>query len=281
MPLLDWDPTQVEVAERSDVGQVRKANQDAVAEVRAAQAEIRALIVADGMGGHRGGEVASRLAVETLTQKLETSAAAPEEALRVGFETANARVHEAGGRDPALLGMGTTLVCLVLDANGGAWVGHVGDSRAYRLRDGRLELLTDDHSVVGELMRAGRISPEEARVHPQRNELLRAIGTQPTVLVDVQSVEVRAGDRFLLCSDGLTSMVSDAEIAEIAAGPELEQAAQALVDRANEEGGLDNVTVQLVRIPGTGAGPPGPRALGWWIAAAASALALGLWWALR
>ncbi|MCZ6463305.1 MAG: Stp1/IreP family PP2C-type Ser/Thr phosphatase [Proteobacteria bacterium] len=281
MPLLDWDPTQVEVAERSDVGQVRKANQDAVAEVRAAQPEIRALIVADGMGGHRGGEVASRLAVETLTQKLETGAAAPEEALRVGFETANARVYEAGGRDPALLGMGTTLVCLLLDASGGAWVGHVGDSRAYRLRDGRLELLTDDHSVVGELLRAGRISSEEARVHPQRNELLRAIGTQPTVLMDVQSVEVRAGDRFLLCSDGLTSMVPDSEIAEIAALPELERAAQALVDRANAEGGLDNVTVQLVRIPGIGAAASGTRALGWWIAAGASALALGLWWALR
>jgi serine/threonine protein phosphatase PrpC len=269
----------IQTAGKSHIGRVRTVNQDAIAELRQGEPPLHVLVVADGMGGHRGGEVASQMAVEALLETLRAGAKAPAEDLRLGFQAANRRVHAAGREDPALFGMGTTLVCLLFDAQDRAWIAHVGDSRAYRLRGDRLEPLTADHSVVGELVRRGRIDEEEARHHPQRNELLRAIGTQEEVEVDVREVESLPGDRFLLCSDGLSSLVEDAEIAALLADVPLADAVDALVERANERGGFDNVSVQVAEVPpaeGRGEGPS--RAVTWMMwAAVLGAITLGLW----
>jgi protein phosphatase len=168
---------------------------------------------------------------------------------------ANRRVFQRSSEDAATSGMGTTMtVALVNDAEGTIAFGHVGDSRAYRVREGRLEQLTDDHSLVGELMRSGKLSPEEAETHPQRSVITRALGTEPDIDVDTFTVEVEPNDVFLLCSDGLTDMVTDRDIlAVLQANPsrqsdDLQRAARALVEAANARGGEDNVTVVIFRL---------------------------------
>jgi protein phosphatase len=200
--------------------------------------------VADGMGGARAGEVASRIAVEEFEPGLPDGAS-PEERLAEIARSANSRIHELSVSDDRRTGMGTTLTAAYVGENE-VVLAHVGDSRAYRMRDGSLERLTSDHSLVGELVRRGSITEEEAEDHPQKSVITRALGPEPYVDVDTFTVPARAGDVFLLCSDGLTSMVQDQVIAEILRStPALGQAAKKLIDAANDAGGRDNITVVL------------------------------------
>jgi protein phosphatase len=168
--------------------------------------------------------------------------------LRQALEAANERIYRSAQEESALHGMGTTGVALLLEPGGGAWVAHVGDSRAYQLRDGKLQPITADHSAVAELQRRGMITAEEAAVHPRRNELLRSIGVEPDVEVDVSPVDVQPGDCFLLCSDGLSGVVSDEEIAAVIQSQPPEQAVRTLVESANARGGPDNITVIVAAV---------------------------------
>ncbi|MCA9509303.1 MAG: serine/threonine-protein phosphatase, partial [Myxococcales bacterium] len=205
-----------------------------------------------GMGGHRGGATASRLAVDAVGEALDADAGrrpadALAEALVLAVRAANARVHAESLRDPTLQGMGTTLVALLARPDGRAAVAHVGDSRAYRLRAGAaaIERVTEDHSVVGELQRRGLLTAEEAETHPRRNEILRSVGVDAEVEVDALELALAPGDRVLLCSAGLCGVISDAEIEVLAARAPASQAVDALVAAANAAGGPDNVTVQI------------------------------------
>jgi protein phosphatase len=242
------DPRSIETASLTDVGRRRSSNQDAYGELLA-DSGARLLIVADGMGGHAGGATASRVAIETIEEVVGRSTDAPETLLRAALEAANSPVHEEAKKDASLSGMGTTGVALLFQPDGSTWVAHVGDSRAYRLRDGNLEQLTPDHSLVAELERRGMITAEEAQTHPRRNEVLRSIGVEPEVEVDVAQVDARPGDQYLLCSDGLSGVVDDDEIAAELLHAPPEVAARRLVDAANEHGGPDNITVQIARVP--------------------------------
>jgi protein phosphatase len=237
----------VEVASLTDVGRQRSNNQDCFGELEGPHG-TRLLMVADGMGGHAGGATASRVAIETVEQIFRASTEAPDAMLRGALEAANHEVHTQAQNDASLTGMGTTGVALLLPPEGPGWVANVGDSRAYRLRGGRLEQLTLDHSLVAELQRRGMLTEEEALVHPRRNEVLRSLGVEPEVMVDVTEIDVLPGDQFLLCSDGLSGVVSDDEIAELMQGDVPGGAARRLVDAANAKGGPDNVTVQIARI---------------------------------
>ncbi len=213
--------------------------------------------VADGMGGHAGGETASSMAVaclqetvRALTGRAETGTPPQENnavrALETAFITANRAVFEAGSRDPALRGMGTTLTALFRE-EGMMHIAHLGDSRAYLFRNGVLAQLTRDHSLVGEQMRAGLLTPEAARSSPYRHVITRAVGIVPEERPDLGTVEIRSGDIFLLASDGLTEMVTDEEIRRIVADTTLALMANRLIERANEQGGIDNITVVTVR----------------------------------
>lgn len=233
---------------RTDVGAVRRSNQDAVGEAAAADGAWRVFVVADGMGGHAGGETASRLVVETVQELFPASEGPVDTRLRTCIDAANRKVYETQLRDARLAGMGTTGVALAVGPDG-AWIANVGDSRAYRLRDGSLSQLTDDHSVVAELQRRGFITAEQALTHPRRNEVMRSLGTEERVDVDVDRVEVAPDDLFLLCSDGLCGVVPEAEIEELLALRPLDAAADALIAAANRHGGPDNVTVQIVHVP--------------------------------
>src|SRR5437762_2571903 len=196
------------------------------------------------MGGARAGEVASRMAVEAFDEGGEEGRR-PEELLRGVAREANRRIYEMAQGDSEHAGMGTTLTAaMVVDRD--VAVGHVGDSRLYRFRDGALERLTDDHSLVEELVRQGRLTPEEAESHPQRSIITRALGPEPDVDVETFTHTARDGDVYLICSDGLSGMVLEEEIAEIIAdSASLKEAAIRLVDGANQAGGKDNITVVL------------------------------------
>jgi protein phosphatase len=200
--------------------------------------------VADGMGGAQAGEVASKLAAGAVKER-----GSDVESL---IQEANRRVHQRSLEDPNTSGMGTTLTVAEVE-DGVVSIGHVGDSRAYLVRDGNLEQLTEDHSLVGELMRTGKLSAEEAETHPQRSMITRALGTDPNVDVDIFSVEPRVGDLFLLCSDGLTSMVDDREILRIVEEKrsDLDGLVKALIKAANKGGGEDNITVIAFEIGDT------------------------------
>jgi len=171
------------------------------------------------------------------------------------IQEANRRVFQRSNEDAAASGMGTTLTVALVESSDTVAIGHVGDSRAYRVRDGRLEQLTEDHSLVGEMMRSGKLSAEEAEAHPQRSVITRALGTEPDVDVDTFTIETEPGDVFLLCSDGLTTMVPDREILSLldASGGDLERAARRLVEAANRSGGEDNITVVVFEIAETDA----------------------------
>jgi PPM family protein phosphatase len=198
--------------------------------------------IADGMGGARAGEVASSLAAAAL-QSGEVDGNGKERVIAL-IQAANRSVYERSSRDAEVAGMGTTMTVALVE-NATVTLGHVGDSRAYVLRDGVLEQLTDDHSLVAELVRGGKLSAEEAEHHPQRSVITRALGTDPDVDVDTFTVEAHDRDVFVLCSDGLTDMVGDDEIGEVLAGSRenLKEAAEELVRRANKAGGQDNITV--------------------------------------
>ena len=233
-----------ESAGRTDPGRVRRRNEDAFV------LDPPLFAVADGMGGAQAGEVASRLAAAALREYREADRLAPHERLEAIIQEANRRIYERARADSDASGMGTTVTAALL-TGGKLTVGHVGDSRAYRIRNSELEQLTEDHSLVGDLMRSGRLTPEEADAHPQRSVITRALGTDPEVSIDTITVEAQPGDLFLLCSDGLTTMVVDEDILGIlAAAPTLDDAARELVRAANTGGGEDNVTVVLFRVEG-------------------------------
>ena len=232
-------------AARTDVGRRRPANEDSYA----LAPELGLFLVADGMGGHRAGQVASGLAARATVGTLRGQAGdarGPADRLRAGVAAANAEILASSRIKPELAGMGTTLVALL--AEGGRMaLAHVGDSRAYRIRRGEIERLTDDHTVVGELVRRGEISARAAESHPHRHVLTRALGVRRQLDADLLEVEPLPGDVYLLCSDGLTGHLADADIAVLVdSAADLEAAAQSLVDLANERGGEDNVTVVLI-----------------------------------
>jgi PPM family protein phosphatase len=235
----------------TDTGRQRRANEDSLL------ARSPLFVVADGMGGAQAGEVASQIAVESFQPGLREDSE-PELALAELAQAANARIHELSHVNAEQAGMGTTLTAVYVGEQEVA-IAHVGDSRAYCLRDGELLRLTDDHSLVDELMRQGRLTPEEAIEHPQRSVITRALGPEGTVEVDTRSFRARADDVYLLCSDGLTTMISEEQIAEILrAHRSLHDVGEALIAAANEAGGRDNVTVVLMRLEEVvvGAGSP-------------------------
>jgi serine/threonine protein phosphatase PrpC len=231
----------------TDAGRKRRRNEDSF--VR----EPPLFAVADGMGGAQAGEVASRLAAAAFREFHEADELDPEERVARIIQEANRRIYERARSDAQASGMGTTITAALVSGDSVA-IGHVGDSRAYRLRGDKLEQLTEDHSLVADLVRSGRLTPEEADTHPQRSVITRALGTDLQVDVDTFTVEAQAGDLFLLCSDGLTTMVDDEEIAQMVANADsLEHATKALVKAANRAGGEDNVTVVLFRLEGESA----------------------------
>ncbi len=225
----------------TDTGRQRRANEDSLL------ARSPLFVVADGMGGARAGEVASRIAVESFKNGLDDTAK-PELALSALAVEANSRIHELSHSNAEQAGMGTTLTAVYVGEQEVA-IAHVGDSRAYCLRDGGLVRLTDDHSLVDELVRQGRLTPEEAVEHPQRSVITRALGPEVTVEIDTRSFHARPGDVYLLCSDGLTTMVGEEQLAAVLlAHPRLSDAGEALIAAANEAGGRDNITVVLLRL---------------------------------
>jgi serine/threonine protein phosphatase PrpC len=225
----------------SDTGRQRRANEDSLL------ARSPLFVVADGMGGAQAGEVASRIAVECFEPGL-ADASHPELELAALARAANARIHELSHANAEQAGMGTTLTAAYVGEQEVA-IAHVGDSRAYCLRDGQLLRLTDDHSLVDELLRQGRLTPEEAIDHPQRSVITRALGPEGMVEVDTRSFRGRADDVYLLCSDGLTTMISEELIAAtLLTHPRLHDAGEALIAAANEAGGRDNITVVLIRL---------------------------------
>jgi protein phosphatase len=224
----------------TDVGRVRQRNDDGFL----VDETIGLVAVADGMGGHRGGDVASATALEALRASVTSG-----HPVREAIEAANLAVYEKAATDPALYGMGTTLTAGTLVSGGTVLIGHVGDSRAYLWHDGKLSRVTADHSHVAELVREGRITEEEAAVHPMRSVITRALGIDDTIDVDVYPVQLDRGDLLLLCSDGLTGMVHEEEIAAaLRREPDPARAAERLVDMANAAGGEDNVTVIVVAL---------------------------------
>ena len=230
----------------TDTGRKRRRNEDAFV------CEPPLFAVADGMGGAQAGEVASGLAAAALREG--SGDGGGERRVTALIQEANRRVHDRATTDAAATGMGTTITAALVEHDGRVAFGHVGDSRAYLLRDGRLDQLTDDHSLVAELVRRGELSPAEAEVHPQRSVITRALGTDPDVDVDTFSVEARAGDVFLICSDGLSSYVDGGEIEEIMSHHRgnLEAGARSLIEAANRGGGEDNITAVLFAVGADG-----------------------------
>ena len=237
----------VEHAGLTDVGRQRDANEDSYVLAEPVFA------VADGMGGAQAGEVASRTAAEVFEKSAHAGEGdTPEEQLTRLTREANRRIHDLSRRDANRRGMGTTLTAAMV-TGAGVSVGHVGDSRAYRLRGGELTQLTHDHSLVAELQRSGQLSAEAAEHHPQKSIITRALGPEPHVEVDAHTHAARDGDVYLLCSDGLTGMISDDEVGAILRGSAtLEEAAGELIRAANQSGGRDNITVVLFRVADEG-----------------------------
>jgi len=227
----------------TDTGRRRLRNEDAFI------CEPPLFAVADGMGGARAGEVAAGLAATAFEEAGDDVQGGS--GLEALIEEANRRIWERSVTDPATAGMGAVITAALVDSDAGTvTIGHVGDSRAYRIRDGSIEQLTTDHSLVAELVESGVLTPEEAERHPQRSAITRALGTEPAVSVDTLTVDAEPADLFLLCSDGLSSMLEDEEIAELVSSADSEPAAavEALVQAANVRGGEDNVTVVLFEV---------------------------------
>lgn len=241
----------VQMVTATDVGLQRKNNEDACVLVE----EAGLCVVADGMGGHLGGEIASNIAIETVSEAFNNRPRNGQderkdaELLTKCVKNANKEIYRRGNADAALKNMGTTIVAVVLS---GDYIvtANVGDSRIYRLRESKLEQITEDHSWVGELRKKNLISEEDARSHPLKNIITRALGMEPTVEVDVKWEKAKSGDLYLLCSDGLTDLVPDADIAKVlnAGDDKLEAVAAALIEAANAAGGTDNITVGLCKV---------------------------------
>jgi PPM family protein phosphatase len=258
LPELSW-------AIRSDPGVARAENEDFVGAYAPAEPEDRGplFVVADGMGGHAAGEVASRIAVETVFGEWTSGPAAPPRpALRAAVRAANSAVF-AASLDSEHRGMGTTIVALALAGNE-ALIGHAGDSRAYLIRNEQCSQLTADHSRVGEMLRMRLITVEQAANHPARSMLTRSLGHDPGLQVELTHADVEPGDAFVLCSDGLWDLVSRAEIAGMVGGTGPNDAAAALVQTALDRGAPDNVTVIVVRINAPLTPPPAASLKPWW-----------------
>jgi PPM family protein phosphatase len=233
---------------KTDTGRARRENEDS------SFARAPLFVVADGMGGAQAGEVASKIAVEVFQGGLPEGGS-PEERLAGCAQAANQRIYEVSRTDDERAGMGTTLTAVYVDDNDLA-VAHVGDSRAYLFRDGELGRLTQDHTLVEELLKRGKLTEEQAAEHPQRSIITRALGIDPQVEVDTWTYAARAGDVVLMCSDGLTSMISEKQIAEVLSQePDLDRAAERLIAEANEAGGRDNITVILFSLEEVGGAP--------------------------
>jgi protein phosphatase len=243
----------------TDVGRKRKGNEDSLS----VSPEQGLYVVADGMGGHAAGEVASKIAVDEIKDFVALTAGNEEitwpfgldesisydgNRLKTAIRHANRKVLEATRESAELEGMATTVAAVLVDGDI-ANIAHVGDSRVYRWRDGEMTLLTSDHSWVNEQIQTGVISPEQARSHPLRNVVTRALGGRADLLVDVRAVTMNEGDVLLLCSDGLTTMIEDDDIAALleGSGGDIVKAARDLVNKANERGGEDNITVVLLK----------------------------------
>ena len=245
----------IEAGFATDVGRVREGNEDSYL------VEPPLYAVADGMGGHRGGDVASQLAISTIQDLSKQGKGTLGEQVR----EANRLVFERAAKDSRLSGMGTTLTATLISPEG-AHLAHVGDSRAYLLRAGALRRLTEDHTLVNRMVRAGEISEREAGQHPHRNVLVRSLGTEPNVEVDEDSIGLLNGDRLVLCSDGLTGMVTEEQLqAILEATSTPQEAADRLVRTANRAGGIDNITVVVLDVSeaegeGAVAGRPGAAA---------------------
>lgn len=248
----------IEVAGETNVGMKRNHNEDNFAVLE----DSGLYIVADGMGGHASGEVASKMAIEALKEffaatatdpertwpyKMDRSKGYEENRLITGIKLANLRIYESAQRDPRQRGMGTTIVSLFA-VEDGVYIAHVGDSRGYRFRDGKIEQLTEDHSLLNDYIKMKRLTPEEIANFPHKNVIVRALGMKDTVKVDTRFEQPRAGDTYLLCSDGLSGPVSDEEMLETVMGAkDLQTAGARLIQRANDNGGPDNITVVLAR----------------------------------
>ena len=230
---------------KSDVGRLREGNEDSFL------ANGKVFAVADGLGGHLAGEVASAAAIEEIGKSFSEvgdDIEAIRNKLAEAFKGANARVFKKASQEPSLKGMGTTLTA-VIPVKSKIIIGHVGDSRAYLLRKGKLRRLTEDHSLVFQLVKEGKLKEEDIESHPLKSTLTRAIGTNPSVRIDILSLTLSDNDRFLLCTDGLSSMVSDRDIKEVLlSSNDLDKIIQKLIETANEKGGFDNITCVLLDI---------------------------------
>jgi protein phosphatase len=251
-------PLRIEVAGETNVGMKRTHNEDNFSITE----ESGLYIVADGMGGHASGEIASKMAVDAMREffaatandpertwpyKMDRSKGYEENRLITGIKLANLRIYESAQRDPRQRGMGTTIVA-IFAVEDSVYVAHVGDSRVYRLREGTLEQLTEDHSLLNDYIKMKRLTPEEIANFPHKNVIVRALGMKDTVKVDTRLERPKAGDVYLLCSDGLSGPVSDEMILEILDGTgDLRAAATKLINKANENGGPDNITCVLAR----------------------------------
>jgi serine/threonine protein phosphatase PrpC len=256
------DNMRVRFSGATDVGRKRNHNEDAFY----LPSDTRLAIVADGMGGHASGEVASDIAVTTIVDyfqrtaeqqpitwpyKVDRDQRADVNRMVVAVKLANLEIFEKAQRDAALKGMGTTVVAIYfLDDT--VIIGHVGDSRVYRLRDGRLSQLTEDHSLINDYIKMKRVTVEEAETWPHKNVIVRALGMKENVAVDIMNETPRVGDCYLLCSDGLSGMLTDPQMAQIVANePDLDAAVELLIRGANQNGGIDNISVVLARVEPT------------------------------
>ncbi len=233
----------------SDPGCHRQLNEDSARIVLAGERGVL-LVVADGMGGHKAGEVASQTAVEMIEQEYRGSRGTPGEALAKAFQRAHREILRLAAHDSALAGMGTTCTALAI-VNRQAWAAHVGDSRLYLIRNGGIYQLSEDHTQCMELVRQGAMTLADAQKHEDRNILCRAMGTRPNLeaVIWPEPMPVQPGDCFLLCSDGLHDLVTDAELREVAGGLDPDMACTKLIKMARERGGYDNITVLIANVP--------------------------------
>ncbi len=256
----------IELHAAVDPGRARSNNEDSVA----TDADVSLAVLADGMGGYNAGEVASNMATSFIRSELgrwlreassQASDAEVRRAMDICVDNANRAIYNAANSNPQYAGMGTTLVVAVFRDNR-VLLGHVGDSRCYRLREGKLQQITRDHSLLQEQIDAGLITPEQAAFSANKNLVTRAVGVEDTVLLETHQHDVQHGDVFLMCSDGLSDMLDDDGIAQVLQQHEsLEQGTRALIDAANDAGGKDNISVILGRATGSAAAP---AARSWW-----------------
>ncbi|MGZ8201603.1 MAG: Stp1/IreP family PP2C-type Ser/Thr phosphatase [Methylosarcina sp.] len=247
-PILEYLP---EIGSISDTGRIRSNNQDNIGIINFSDSKNLLAIVADGMGGHQGGEVASRIAVETIQKEFSKRLDQHNGflALKKVFQKANNVIFQLARQSPELAGMGTTLVAMVL-LNGRVYYANTGDSRLYWIRAGQWRQLSQDHTLVNEMVHRGLLEPEAAKTHPDKHVISRAVGTHAKIQVDVPELplSIEIGDSFLLCSDGLYDLVEESEMVELIGENTSQQACQQLVDLANSRGGYDNISIIIIKI---------------------------------